>query len=229
MRDVPAVVPYNLFEGQFAISKIDPVPDHLVRKQSADFNKRAHEAFFKKLKGEKYRLGHLSDLLVEEPFAEIYVGWSPAGIALLLEVNQGFQDAFFPSVQRGDGLELFIDTRDLKSAKVIHRFCHHFVFLPKPCDEVSAIEVTRFRGEDTHELCKSDDLTCMSEFGRDRYVMQIFIPEYALMGYDPSQIQKLGLGLLLHRKGDEPLHYLASTTEFHVQRLPSLWPSFKLL
>ncbi len=65
---------------------------------------------------EPFSLPDTSDLCDEERFAEVCMGWNTEGLELLIEVEEPFQEAFYPEVSRGDSVELFIDTRDVKTS-----------------------------------------------------------------------------------------------------------------
>ena len=84
------------------------------------------------------------------------------GIELQVVVNQPVQECFYPDVSRGDGIELFFDTRDVKTSGYNTRFCHHFFFLPEAVDGHQAGELTRFRTEDVHDLCDPNELKIKS-------------------------------------------------------------------
>src|SRR5271163_786861 len=84
--------------------------------------------FLKRLR-KKYQLPDLSELLQEEAFAEGWMAWSEEGICVDFSIQHPFKEATYPHFNEGDAVELFIDTRDLKTAGFATRFCHHFLFL----------------------------------------------------------------------------------------------------
>ena len=99
----------------------------------------------------------------EERFADVALAWSEAGIYVHVFVEKEFEQAVYPKYSEGDAVELFFDTRDLKTAGFATRFCHQFVFLPQAVQGVIAQEVSHFRTEDTHPLCDADELQVMAE------------------------------------------------------------------
>jgi hypothetical protein len=155
-------------------------------------------------------LPNLSPLSVEKGFAEVLGYWNAKGLFFLVEVDQPFQEARLPRYQDGDAFELMIDTRDLKTAGFLTRFCHHFVFLPQPVEGVQAQEVTHFRTEDRHELCGPTDLKIETNLGRRSYSLKIFVPSQCLHGYDPKTFKRLGLTYVVHRFGGESQHFSLS-------------------
>jgi hypothetical protein len=92
----------------------------------------------------KHRLPDLSSLNAQRPFADVFMAWHEDGISIRVDAKRSF-----------DKIEFFFDTRDVKERGFNTRFCHHFYFLP---NEQEAGEVTRFRGEDRHDLCDPSKL-----------------------------------------------------------------------
>lgn len=213
-----------MFEDQFALSPINFF--------QISFDCHFLEGPFPKLakqKSSKYRLPDLSDLCAEDSFAEVSLAWNSSGIEVLVSIDKSFEQCQLPDVTKGDSVELFIDTRDVKTSGHNTRFCHHFFFLPESIDGVSAGEITRFRTEDTHELANGNDLRVKSIMKAQNYLMQIFIPGECLVGYDPDQFDRMGFSYRINRYKDLPQHFSAVTQEFQIEQQPSLWSSAKLV
>ncbi len=177
----------------------------------------------------QYTLPSTHSLTNEEAFAKIAMGWNEEGIGLQIQVNQAAGHSFYPKVEQGDSVELFIDTRDLKSAGFNTRFCHHFFFLPEAVEGVIAGEKTHFRTEDSHLLCDSQELELQVQLRKKDYTMKIFIPSQSLHGYDPKQFDRLGFTYRINRYGDAPQHFSIISQEYQVDQQPSLWGSLKLV
>lgn len=140
----------------------------------------------------RHLLPHFSDLLFEDSFATSSMGYNDEGLRWEINVAKSFEECYFPDWEKGDSLELFVDTRDVKTSGFLTRFCHHFVFLPKPIEGIIAKEVTRFRTEDKHELCDEELLEVKTEFYKKSYQFTIFIPKECLHGYDTKSFHRLG-------------------------------------
>lgn len=151
----------------------------------------------------------------EESFATVAIGWSDEGIALEIQSEEAEIEC----------VELFFDTRDLKTAGFNTRFCHHFLFLP----EGSGREVTHFRTEDSHPLCAPELLECRVTTKKGKKSMAIFIPAECLHGYDPSQFDRLGFTYRIQRAVGSPQHFAAVSTDFQIDQHPSLWGSLQLV
>jgi len=173
----------------------------------------------------KHTLPDFSNLLAEDRFADVAMGWEKKGLLFSISVHQPFADAFYPDFHKGDSIELFLDTRDLKTAGFLTRFCHHFVILPKPVEGILAQEITAFRTDDRHELCDPTLIEVKGEFGKRSYTLRIFIPAECLHGFDPSSFDRLGFSYRINRVGGDPQHFALSSDYFSIEKEPSLWSS----
>lgn len=183
---------------------------------------------FKELKEDAFLIPSSAQLLQEKTFAVLHMGFSDNGLYFLCHIQQPFVDQFYPDIQRGDSLELFIDTRDLKTASYNHKFCHHFIFLPKQTEGMQAFETTRFRSDDMHDLCDPQELKVDTDFSHQSYSLKIFIPTQCLYGYDPKECDRLGFNYRVNRSGGPPQHLSATSEEFSIEQQPSLWSSVHL-
>ena len=163
----------------------------------------------------------------QEIFGEIMMGWNRQGIYIIVEVHQPFEHSSATEVSRGDGIEIFIDTRDQKSYNITS-FCHHFIFLPVAVDNVLSKEVTEFSVENKRKLADSIDLINNVTFSKKGYRMDICILEKALYKFNPIDIPTIGFTYLLHRRLGSPQYFSASPKEFKIEKVPRLWASGKL-
>lgn len=176
-----------------------------------------------------YALPSTHRLTQEDSFAKLAMGWHEEGIALHIQVNQAPTHLSYPHIEQGDSVELFFDTRDLKSSGFNTRFCHHFFFLPQAVDGISKGEKTHFRTEDSHPLCDSQALHCQTQVKKESYQMKIFIPSQCLYGYDPKQFDRLGFTYRINRAGDAPQHFAVVSQDYQIEQQPSLWGSIQLV
>ncbi len=176
-----------------------------------------------------HSLPSTSKLTQDYPFAKMAMGWHEDGLAFSIMVDQPFIRSHLPDVTRGDSIELFIDTRDLKSAGFNTRFCHHFFFLPEPIEGEQKGEITHFRTEDSHPLCDPQLLECKTQLGKKDYKIKIFIPSQCLYGYDPKQFDRIGFTYRINRTSGHPQHFSVVSQEYQVDQQPSLWASIKLI
>jgi hypothetical protein len=189
----------------------------------------AKELTSKKFFRDAHILPDTSFMLGEEHFAEVAMGWNEEGILARIDVRKAFEECFFPQVAEGDSVELFFDTRDLKTTGFCTRFCHHFIFLPQEVQGIKAHEMTRFRTEDKHELCDPTLLKVDSEFATSSYSLKIFIPSDCLHGYDPKTFQRLGFTYRINRYRGRAQHFAVSSEYYTIAEQPSLWSSLNLV
>lgn len=180
------------------------------------------------LKKSRYLFPDTIDITGEEHFAQVYGGWNEEGLFFCVEGRQGKGKSFYPEVTKGESVELFLDTRDVKSSGYTTRYCHHFAFLPQEVDGVDRGELTHFRTEDRHERCEPHELGLEVLKKKNRYEMQIFIPSHCLHGYDGGQFKRLGFSYRINRYQAESQHFSAVTGEFQVEQQPSLWSTMRL-
>ncbi|MBS0605472.1 MAG: hypothetical protein JSR57_00865 [Verrucomicrobia bacterium] len=182
-------------------------------------SKRLKPAFF---------LPNTSAFLGEEAFADVALSWSEEGLVAEATVNQPFEGAHYPRFSEGDALELFIDTRDLKNAGFVTRFCHHFVILPQEVQGIRALEITHFRTEDSHPLCDPSELQVDFAFDKKSYWLRAVIPASCLHGYDPDHFDRLGFTYRLNRPHGGPQHFALRSHDWAIDQNPRLWATLKL-
>lgn len=180
-------------------------------------------------KGNKYLLPSTAALTDDETFATFFMGWSKNGIELLISVEKPVESCFYPTITKGDSVELFFDTRDVKTSGFNTKFCHHFYFLPEIVEGHKMGEITKFRTEDAHELTDSSELELKVKSSSKGYSLEIFIPKQCLHGYDPEQFSQLGFTYRMNRFHGEPQHFSAVTAEYQIEQQPSLWSSLTLV
>ncbi len=182
------------------------------------------------LKPEKgYLLPPTSDLLNEVSFADVYAAWNVDKLDFFVSVHVPYVKIGEGDFRRGDSVELFIDTRDLKSKGVVSRFCHHFVFFPVQTQNFFGREMTRFRNEDMHRLCHPEDLQVHADLEEDSYTLAIEIPSHCLHGYDPLSFPRIGFTYRINRAEGPPQHFAVSSEEYTIEQHPATWGSLKLV
>lgn len=182
------------------------------------------------LKAEKnFQLPSTTELLNEDGFADVYVGWNMEKLFFHFSVKVPFQKIGDGDFRRGDSIELFIDTRDLKSKSTVSRFCHHFVFFPVESQNFYGREITRFRNEEMHRLCHPEDLLVKAELKPQSYTLAIEIPAHSLHGYDPLSFSRLGFTYRINRTGAPPQHFAVSSDEYVIEQHPATWGTLRLV
>ncbi|MDB2613761.1 hypothetical protein N9Y92_01215 [Chlamydiales bacterium] len=160
------------------------------------------------------------------PFSDEYIpvsfGWNRQEVELVFAYPSSKFHVDPKNFREGDAIELFFDTRDNKELFHPSRFFHHFLFYPEKVEGVFGKEITRFRGDETHDLADSSDL----EVSGSRS-LKIVIPSHALFGYDPDQFKRLGFGYRIHFK-DGSKQYLLTNKDF-LEVVPATLASLYML
>lgn len=182
------------------------------------------------LKADKrYILPSTDELMDEEAFAEGYAAWNFEKLTFLFDIQIPFQNVDETDIRKGDSIELFIDTRDLKSRPTISKFCHHFVFYPTQIQGFFGREVTRFRGDDAHRLCHPEDLIVKPQIKTKSYSILIEIPSDCLCGFDPMSFPRIGFTYRINRTGGPAQHFAVSSQEYVIEHHPATWGTLKLV
>ncbi|MBM3207035.1 MAG: hypothetical protein FJZ57_00280 [Chlamydiae bacterium] len=183
----------------------------------------------KRLLGPSFNLPDTHMYLEEEKFADCSLFWNEEGIFGEFFIHKEYEQSTFPDFELGDSIEIFIDTRDMKKAGFATKFCHHFVFLAHPVQEIQAQEVSKFRSEDSHPLCEADLLKMDVKYGKNDYTLQFFISTQCLMGFDPTSFPRIGFTYKINRYKGPAQHFSVSSAFFDVMQNPSLWASVSLV
>jgi hypothetical protein len=81
---------------------------------------------------ESFRLVGLAELEGRTAWADVRAAWSEQGLAFCVHVQGKSQPPWCRSskLEDSDGLQVWIDTRDVHNVHRASRFCHRFIFLP---------------------------------------------------------------------------------------------------
>lgn len=167
-------------------------------------------------------------------WAEIRVGWNPAGLGIAVEVagKEGriIHDPNMP--EDSDGVQLWIDSRDTRDIHRATRYCQRFHAMVVPGTgktlnaAVRPLKIHRSVGDPP-----APDLAAIrsaAERTRTGYRLEVFLPASALHGYDPETNRRLGF---MYRatdpdRGDQ---FLTGGREFPMGEDPSLWATLELI
>jgi hypothetical protein len=184
---------------------------------------------FSKLKNKKNKLENFSKYLNQEDAADCYVGFNKNGLYFHFDVKQPFTKSTYPEVKTGDSIELFIDTRNLKTKGYITKFCHHFVFFIEEIQNFKAKEITKFSANDMHKICDFNLLKSNVIIKKDSYSIDITIPKECLYGFDIDNFSKIGFCYRVNRYLKTSLNFIVSNNEHNIERSPHLYPSLYLI
>ena len=183
--------------------------------------------------GEAYRMPSFGELEGRAMFADLRMGWSPAGLTLSLRVSGKIQAPWCRDtrIDDSDCLQLFIDTRDTHSIHRASRFCHRFLFLPsgagRRLDQPLATLLPIMRSRELPKPIPADLLKVRSEKRIDGYLLEAFIAAAAMTGFDSGEHSRLGFNYAVV---DRELGWqtLSIGPEFPITEDPSLWGTLEL-
>lgn len=166
-------------------------------------------------------------------FAELRMAWNRDGIAASVVVSgKAAEPAGDPeSVDSGDALLLWIDTRDTQTIHRASRFCHLFALSPTGAGEKGrepfARQLPVSRAREDAPLVDVDSILLEAEIAGQRYRLDVWFPADTLYGYDPEAQPRLGFYALVQ---DLELGRQSLTVgeDFPYSSDPSLWASLDL-
>ncbi|OGN61429.1 MAG: hypothetical protein A3F40_01285 [Chlamydiae bacterium RIFCSPHIGHO2_12_FULL_27_8] len=173
-----------------------------------------------KLVSKKYLLPSFSNLLEEEEFAKVYIAYASDGIYLHFEINAPFTKGSMQETSKGDLIEIFIDSRALKTKGYLTKYSHHFVFV---ADEEFGNEVTRFKFDDMHDICDRKFLKADSIIKPEKYMMTIKIDKDAIYGFNPKETKFLSFCYQINRYLLPNQTLNISSQEHKIEKSPHLW------
>lgn len=176
---------------------------------------------------EKHQLKNLTDLNESGYHTPVFLGWNRDGLGCQFHFSKQEFYCIPTHFKEGDAIELFVDTRDNKQSNFPTKFCHHFLFFPEQVEGIYGKEITRFRGEETHDLAHPKNFTVAKRGARRGAVVEIFIPKEALYGYDPEQFNRFGFTYRLHVRDREP-QLFSTSPQFSIEQNPSYFASFEM-
>jgi hypothetical protein len=147
---------------------------------------------------EKYRLISLAELEGQAAWADVRAAWNEMGLAFQVAV-QGKQQPVWCRASRpedSDGLQIWVDTRDVHNVHRAGRFCQRLIFLPGGAgprlDQPVATSLPINRARELPAPIRQGLLQARCERRADGYILMAFVPAEALTGFDPPEHPSLG-------------------------------------
>lgn len=169
-----------------------------------------------------------------EPWADVRVAWSEAGIALNVGVSGKRQPPWCRAsrIEDSDGFAVWINTRNTSQIHRANRFCHEFRFLPAGGGSKIRQPVGRHlmigRAKENPAAVEDGTLKVGSEKRVDGYLLSALIPAGALTGYDPEEHPQLGFHYAVIDR-EMGLHSMTVGEPFPFDSDPSLWSTLDLV
>ena len=183
---------------------------------------------------ESYRLVGLGELEDEPAVAEVSAAWSEAGLVFVAKVSAKKQPIWCRAsrAEDSDGLQVWIDTRDVHNVHRASRFCHRFIFLPsgggKKLDEAFGQSLPINRSREPARPVAPGVLKAVGRVQPDGYVLECFIPAEAMMGYEPAEHPRIGFTYaLIDRELGQQTFSIGPPMPYDED--PSLWATLELV
>ncbi len=183
---------------------------------------------------ENYRLVDLAELDAQFGAADFRAAWSEAGLAVAVHVEGKRQPPWCRASRSedSDGVQVWIDTRDVHNVHRAGRFCHRFIFLPGGAgarlDEPVAHWLPIHRAREQPRPIHPDQLHVRGEKRVSGYFLEAFVPAEALTGFDPQEHPRLGFTYaVIDRELGERTFGVGSPLPY--QEDPSLWATLELV
>jgi hypothetical protein len=173
-------------------------------------------------------LPDFSGMNFSERFADVYMAWDDENLYFQFVVETPFQGSEYPEFLRTDAIELFVHTRADSLSRYLNKFSHHFLFFPIEVNGIKGMEITKFRGEDRHELCLPNMLSIESSIETKQYTLRVELPKVVLFGYDHSVSPSLRIDYRIHRYQNEPQYFFFDSKKISEHHL-GLWPKIQLI
>jgi len=182
----------------------------------------------------KYRLVNLAELEGLPACVDFRAAWSESGLAFSVEVAGKRQPLWCRASkpEDSDGVQVWIDTRDVHDVHRASRFCHRFAFLPagsgSRLDQPALHWLPINRAREHPGAIRTGEMRVCSEIRSDGYLLEAYIPESALTGFDPQEHPRLGFTYaILDRELGEQTFAVGSPMPY--QEDPSLWATLELV
>jgi hypothetical protein len=181
----------------------------------------------------EFALAEFSALDAVTPFGELRVAWNERGLGLAVGVKGKNRPPECPvqAPEAGDGLRLFIDTRNTQSIHRASRYCQQFCLFPTrggPTGSAPwAVQVPILRAREEAPRANVSDIRLAAAVSKTGYVLEAWLPAGVLYGYDPEAQPRLGFYYAL-RDAELGEQFLTVGPEFPFAIDPSLWSTLEL-
>jgi len=183
---------------------------------------------------DSYKLENLGELENKSEAADIRAAWNETGFAISVNVVGKKQPIWCRPTrpEDSDGLQVWIDTRDVHNVHRASRFCHRFLFMPvgsgRNLEQPVAQWLPINRARQQPQAIPENSLKVRSETRPDGYLLEAFIGAEALSGFEPAEHPKLGFNYSLTDR-DLGQQTLSVGSPMRFEEDPSLWVTLELV
>ncbi len=181
-----------------------------------------------------YRLAGVAELEEMARSTDFRMAWSEEGLAFSVSVFGKRQSPWCRTSrpEDSDGVQVWIDTRDVHGVHRAGRFCHRFLFMPAGGGSRLNQPVVQWlpinRAKEHPKAIKAGLAQIRSARQADGYVVEGFLPTAILTGFNPQECPRLGFTYaVFDRELGEQTFVAGSPMPYRED--PSLWATIELV
>jgi len=162
------------------------------------------------------------------------IAWNETGLLFSLIVSEKKQSLWCRSTQpdESDGIQICLDTRDIKDIHRASRFCHRLLFLPigsgRDQSQPTAVWLPIHRAKEHPNSIDLSQIKMKSAFSASGYRLDVFLPGKILTGFDPAEYPSLGFHFMVSDREYGSSYFLVAPPLPHDQD-PSLWGTLVMM
>ncbi|MCL2305698.1 MAG: hypothetical protein FWC43_10170 [Planctomycetaceae bacterium] len=156
------------------------------------------------------------------------IGWNEKALFLSVRVSGKKRPPWcrLTHSDESEGVQICLDTRDVRNVHRATRYCHRFAFLPlgrgPDGKEPAVLWFPVHRAKGHPNTVATERIAIQSEIFQDGYRIDAKIPGDVLTGYDPGEHSRLGFHYYLVDKENGNQPFLVGPPFPHDQD-PSMW------
>jgi hypothetical protein len=188
---------------------------------------------------EPHRLLNLAELDAntadrEPAFAEVRAAWSHEGLSFNVRVEGNEQPVWCRDgrLEVSDGFQVWIDSRASLNIHRASRYCHRYVFLPAGGGHGNtqpvADQLLINRARENARPIRPRELQVASKITKTGYILAVFVPSVALVGFDPLQHRQLGFTYAVFDR-ELGMQTFATGAAFPFLEDPTCWAALDLM
>jgi len=192
----------------------------------------------KELTNETYRLPNLNQLEDSDernklPY-DFRIGWNETGLFFTLHVTGKKQSLWCKTSQpeESDGIQICLDTRDIKDIHRASRFCHRLLFVPTGSGQEQqkpwAVWLPIHRAREHPNPIDLAQIKMQSKISLGGYWLNAFLPGKVLTGFAPVEYPNLGFHFVVMDREFGNSYFFAAPPLPHDQD-PSLWGTLSMV
>jgi hypothetical protein len=164
----------------------------------------------------------------------VRIGWNETGLHLSLIVTGKRQSLWCRTTQpdESDGIQICLDTRDIKDIHRATRFCHRLLFMPigngRDQSRPTVTWLPIHRAKEHPNPIDLSQIKMQNKVSPEGYRLDVFLPGKILTGFEPTEYPSLGFHFAVMDREYGNSYFLAAPPLPHDQD-PSLWGTLSMM